>query len=957
MVVRLSSCKFHATMPNQTFQQELAHELLTKYNGDLSSLAVMFPSLRARTFFNDAIASAIDHPVWQPMWLSIDDIMEQASGLHRGERIRLISELYKVYVVHHPLETFDKFYFWGDMLISDFDMIDRYMIDATQLLRNIRDIKELETDVSYLTPEQLRIISFWRSIGDNDSLSEQKLRFLKIWNSLPAIYTEYRKRLCELKIAYPGMIYRTTAERIKCGEDIGLPKKHFIIAGFNALSKSEKILFNHIATSAHGADFYWDYDNYYTKSRWHEAGVFMRENIANYPASGNISVDNFRERPKQIESIACVSNVVQCKYVAKILESLPDEELDKRTAIVLTDESLLIPLLHSLPERVKRVNVTMGYPLKNSLVYSFVERIIELQAHSRTKGEEQIFYHVDVTGLLSHPYISGICSNEASRLMEHINSNRIVSISASQLAECELLKELFSRHTSWQELGRYITRVISLIERDIESPMQAEYLHIAYEEVVKLIHSIERCDIEMPMEVFPSLLRRHLQTVTIPYVGEPLEGIQIMGILETRNVDFKNVIILSMTDATFPGDKTGQSSFIPYNLRAAYGMPTPEEHEAMYAYYFYRIVQRAEHVSMLYCSRADDKSTGERSRYIYQLEYESPYPITKRSVGVDLTISDAQSITITKGERERAILDRYLRPDEQHTLSPTALFRYIECPLKFYLSSVAHLRTPDEVSDTIDALMFGNILHETMQELYTPLIEISNPESQIDALRKQEIVEQAVDKTIGRIMLGDEKATTAEFTGDTLLVRDIIIKYIIRGIMRYDKDNSGYTIAGLEDEVKCRYAISNNRKVNLSGRADRIDRLADGTMQIIDYKSGNTPHLEFNGMENLFRGTAMERVSNIFQTLLYSMMLHKRDGCEALPSLYFASKMHDKAYSPKIVNRATGELIERYSDHAAEFEQELTTALEELFDYETPFQQVEDVDMCKYCDYKRICRR
>lgn len=944
-------------MSQQSFQQELAHELLTKYHNDLSSLVVMFPSLRARVFFNDAIASVIDHPVWQPSWLSIDDIMEQASGLHRADRIRLISELYKIYVVHHPSESFDKFYFWGDMLISDFDMIDRYMIDAMQLLRNIEDIKELEADVSYLTPEQLRIISFWRSIGENDSLSEQKQRFLKIWRSLPKIYTEFTTHLRELKIAYPGMIYRTTAERIKRGEDIGLPSKHFIIAGFNALSQSEKILFNHIAVSPQGADFYWDYDNYYTRNKWHEAGMFMRENIAHYPTNGNISTDNFTTHPKQIESIACVSNVVQCKYVAEILNSLPEEELDKRTAIVLTDESLLIPLLHSLPKRVKRVNVTMGYPLKSSLVYSFIERIIELQAHSRVKGEEELFYHVDVTGLLSHPYIAGTCGVEATKILEHINSNRIISVTASLFAESEPLSRLFTRHNTWRELGGYIANIVALIERDIDEPLQGEYLHIAYEETMKLIRSIERCEIEISVEIFTSLLRRHLQTVTIPYVGEPLEGVQIMGILETRNVDFKNVIILSMTDATFPGDKSGQSSFIPYNLRAAYGMPTPEEHEAMYAYYFYCLVQRAESVSMLYCSRADDKSTGERSRYIYQLEYESPYTIAKRSVGVDLTISENEEIEVAKGAKERALLERYLDDDEQHTLSPTALFRYIECPLKFYLNSIAHLRTPDEVSDTIDALMFGNILHESMQELYTPLIGVSNPMAQIEKLRKRDVVERAVDKTIGRIMLGDEEATTDDFTGDTLLVRDIIIKYIIRGIMRYDKESDGFTIVGLEDEVKCRYALSDGRKVNLSGRADRIDKLPNGTLQIIDYKSGNTPHLEFNGMGNLFRGTPKERISNIFQTLLYSMMLYKRDGSEAMPTLYFASKMLSDDYSPNILNIETGEIVERYSDHAAEFEEELTAALEELFDYDTPFRQVENVDMCKYCDYKKICRR
>ena len=945
-------------MIQQSFHKELAHELLNRYNGDLSSLVVMFPSLRARAFFNDAIASIIERPIWQPSWMSIDEAMERLSGLRRGERIRLISELYKIYHKYHPKEEFDKFYFWGDMLVNDFDMIDRYLIDAQQLLRNIEDIKELETDVSYLTPEQLKIISFWRSIGEEGSLSEQKRYFLKIWRSLPKIYEEYRTRLQDLKIAYPGMIYREATERIKAGKTEGLPNKRFIVAGFNALSASEKRLFDHLATRAEGAEFYWDYDRYYTDNRWHEAGKFMRDNIVNYPTTSSaITNDNFIKRPKQMEAIACVSNAVQCKYVNQILERIPTEELDKRTAIVLTDESLLIPLLHSLPKSVSKVNVTMGYPLKNTLAYSFVERMIELQAHSRSKGDEELFYHVDVVGLLSHPYIVSACREEASALIGEINKNKIISVNGSLFAGNTILSTLFKRHDKWREIGAYIRRVVGLIEGLTEEEIQSEYLRIMGEELAKLIGSIESCTIELSTEIFTSLLRRHLQAITMPYNGEPLEGVQIMGILETRNIDFKNVIILSMTDATFPGDKSGQSSFVPYNLRAAYGMPTPEEHEAMYAYYFYRLIQRAESVTMLYCSRADDRSTGECSRYIYQLDYESPYKIAKRSIGVDLTISESSTLMVHKGAKERAILDRYLDESQKHTLSPTALFKYVECPLKFYLSSIAKLRTPDEVSDTIDALTFGNIMHETLQELYTPLIGNDTPSTEITKLCKHSIVERAVSSKMGELLLGDKQATTKEFTGDMLLVRDIIVKYIMRGIMRYDIANKDYKIAGLEDEVKCRYEISNGREVNLSGRADRIDILKDESLQVIDYKSGNTPHLKFAGMENLMFGSAKDRISNIFQTLLYAMMLRKSKGCDAKPTLYYASKMLSDDYSPEIVNTETAEVIERYSAHAEEFEKGLSTILEELFDYETPFRQVEDIDMCKYCDYKKICRR
>ena len=938
---------------NRSFQQELAERLLERHSGDLSSLIMLFPSLRARTFFNNALSQLVTKPTWQPKWTTIDTLMESISGLVRGERIRLITELFKIYKKYHPNETIDKFYFWGDMLIADFDMIDKYRVDASQLLRNIEEIKELEVDVSYLTPEQLRIISFWKSIGDNDSLSEQKKRFLHIWRTLPKIYEEYRSQLASLGFAYTGMIYRTAIERITNKEEIKLPKGRFVIAGFNALSTTEKILFDYLATR--GAEFYWDADDYYVNNESHEAGMFMRDNLKSYPPTEPISSNNFRNTDKHIRSIACVSNVVQCKYASQLLEELSKNgPLDKRTAIVLTDENMLIPMLHSLPESVDRVNITMGYPLKITLVHSFIERLLELQAHSRKREQSDAFYHVDVLSILSHPYIVDIDNEKPAAIYNNIVTNRIVSVDSTMFSEDDALSVIFSKKDNWQSIAQYLLDVLSMLlsNRNKLDSMQVDYIQVAYDEIVKLKLSVEKCDTEITSEIFVSVVRRHLQTITIPYEGEPLEGVQIMGILETRNIDFDNVILLSMTDTNFPGDKTGQSSFIPYNLRAAYGLPTPEQHEAMYAYYFYRLIQRAKNVSMLYCSRADEKSTGERSRYMYQLEYESHYPIEKLSIGVDLGVDEVKPIEVVKGEYEQQILNKFLQPDSKKSLSPTALFRYIECPLKFYLHSVAILRPQDEISDTIDALTFGNILHLTMQNLYKKFKNVSNPMDEIKKLRKRNTIEEAVDQTIVNILNIDKKS----FSGDTILVKDIIVKYILEGILRYDSLSKGFTINRLEEDVNYTHPISNGRCVNLQGVADRIDIVGD-KLQIIDYKSGNTPHLEFYGINKLFNGNASEKISNIFQTLLYSMMLYRQEGTETQPTLYFASKMLSDDYSPKIFNKEKKEYIERYSDYAEEFEKELNIALEELFDYSTAFKQTEDVDTCKYCDFKKICRR
>ena len=371
----------------------------------------------------------------------------------------------------------------------------------------------------------------------------------------------------------------------------------------------------------------------------------------------------------------------------------------------------------------------MGYPLKNSLIYSFLELLYILQTHSHPRDKSSRFYHQDVTRILTHPYIVDCCGKEAKRFADMIVSKRMISIEESLFADHALLSRIFVKRVEWQAMGAYMLDIIDIIMQHMpaDEHMQREHLRIASEEITKTIRSIERCNITISADVFHSLLRRHLQTITIPYEGKPLEGIQILGILETRNIDFKNVIILPMTDANFPGNRTDQASFIPYSLRLAYDMPTPEQHEAMYAYYFYRLLQRAKRVEMLYCSRADDKSTGECSRYIYQLDFESPYNIDKHTVGVDLNVEEERPIEVVKGEYEMAMLGRYMDDNTKHSLSPTALHSYVRCPLSFYFKYIANLKSRNELTNKIDASTLGDILHKAMETLYARIENKPNP--------------------------------------------------------------------------------------------------------------------------------------------------------------------------------------------------------------------------------------
>ncbi len=980
----------------KSFLHEVAEDLYAKYGDRVGELKVLLPSRRARLFFSEALATTAQRPIWEPSWVEIDSLMGEIAGIKVGEHIRLIAELYRVYVEHHPTETFDRFYFWGEILLADFDMVDKYMINADMLFRNISDIKELETDLSYLSKEQISIIvSFWSSIADGsegEDLSEYKRRFLKVWQSLRAIYHQYRKNLKQIGIAYPGMVHRIAAERLKSeGGDIIDNKHHYVVAGFNALSKCENILFETLKNSS-TTHFYWDWDSYYAQNEEQEAGLFIKKNIKDFTPSTDISHNNF-EQPKEVEVVASSSSSLQCKYVAEILDGIVKDGgvIDKRTAIVLTDESLLLPLLYALPKYVGRVNVTMGYPLRHSLAYSFIERLLQLQNRARQSATdaEVNFYHTDVVGLLAHPYLDGVFDKRVvAKLERQICEERLIRVPQPLLQFDNISREIFVKCDDWSDLSSYIRRVIDHViaapqmdddEGDDaaqdDAAQKVEFLSFLSDQIVKLHNSIEQCSIGLLTSTYISLLRRHLQPLRIPFEGEPLEGLQVMGILETRNLDFDNVIILSMNDDNFPGNSVTQPSYIPYNLRAAYELPTPEHHDGVYAYYFYRLVQRSQRLWMLYCSCADEMSTGEQSRYITQLDFESPFELRRIDVGVDVNIFDSETIEVAKQGVVAEQLRRYICEGVQRShngeeswglkkLSPTAICQYVACPMRFYFSSLAGIRTRDEeLLEQVDAPMFGTILHDAMQELYKPLIGVSNLSDGL-ALIKPKDIDKAVIESIDKNYFRKKgKSITKEsLSGDLMLVHEIVSNYISNGVVRFDRSNPNFEVMGVEMEVEHLVTLSNGQPLRLWGISDRIDLMKDGSLRVVDYKTGES-HLEFKGVKSLFFGEERGSQANILQTLLYSYMLResRNKGEMVLPSLYYVRKMNGDEYSPLLID-TEGQRTTIDSSNFGEYYDStlplISQKLDEMFDFDTPFRQCDDPETtCRYCDYKELCRR
>lgn len=965
--------------------------------------------------------------MWEPEWLSIDDMMSPIAGVVPCDKMRLITELFVVYRRYHKSETFDKFYFWGEVLLKDFDQIDKYRIDAEMLFRNVSELKDLESDLSFLTEEQREVVRlFWHSFdsamtgadgasdGASDGVndSDYTKKFQQIWSSLADIYREYTDRLKSLGVGYTGLIHRLAADKIKqCSEvgAIGEPlfdcsvENPYVIIGFNALSECEKVLFRELQRC--GALFYWDYDNYYCANKAQEAGLFIRKNIELFPEAkafndptvsatshDNLAASHGNSQSKNIEVVACSSNVLQCKHVAEIFRSkriagVDVERINSNTAVVLTDESLLTPLLYALPGgEGSKFNVTMGHPLRQSLAYSFVERLLLLQGRSKVGS----FYHIDVVGLLRHPYLN-FDSKVSGDIIKSIENEHLIQVPATLLVGgSELMQLIFTHTKDWESYADYLISVLKCAididcgDSGLEADQRVEFLHIFAEHLVTLRNSIASCNdaleggespIELTKEIFVSLLRRTLQSLRIPYESDPLDVPQVMGILETRTLDFENVIILSMNDENFPGNRFSEPSYVPYNLRFGYGMPTPEHHDGVYAYYFYRLISRAKNITMLYCSKADDKSTGEQSRYITQLEFESGIEIKRRELGVDAGIIPKGDLVISKSDdfvRER--LQRYFDSDKtkRRRLSATTLFRYVACPMRFYFGSVADIYgDSDEVSDDVDVQTFGKIMHKALEILY------STP-SPFTLGDLQGVTAQMIDDAV-KTAIAEEinvKDSTS-YNGDLVLVYEVIKRYV-RNIIDYDI-NSGIDFKVIGNEVKFEHDLTlmSGATITLKGLCDRVDELNGGsTLRIVDYKSGKA-HCSMESMESTFNGNGEQRQSNIFQTLLYSYIYsRKADYSAVVPVLYGARNIHTPGYSSLLENKrgdhfevkdASGNVtsnielpkgpLESYTkDYDTLFTHYFHTLLEEIFDLDTPFTKCADREnTCKYCDYTQLC--
>lgn len=958
----------------ESFLKLVAADLYKHTEGNLAHTAVVFPNKRAGLFFNEYLAQESDSPIWSPAYVSISELFRSLSPWEVGDPVKLVCELYKIFRREtQSTETLDDFYFWGEMLISDFDDADKNKVDTDKLFSNLQDLRNIMDDYTFIDDEQEEAI---RQFFQNFSIERRtalKERFISLWDVLGNIYKGFRESLASQNIAYEGMMYRHVIEHLDVDK---LPYEKYVFVGFNVLNKVEHTLFTQLR-DAGKAVFYWDYDEFYKRENrqavTHEAGEFIRRNLRDFPSPLPDELFNNLSKPKEVHYIASSTENAQARYLPQwIRNNLTTPE--KETAVVLCNEALLQPVLHSLPAEVKHVNITMGFPLSQTPVYSFLIALLELHTHGFNFKSGRYTFQSVVT-LLKHPYTRQL-TGQAELLEKELTGNNRFYPLPGELGKDEFLTRLFTplsgnlnlcirlSETLQQVAGIYQTNTSGTGDTDAFNQLYRESLFKAYTTINRFRTLIEEDELTVQPETFRRLLVKVLSATNIPFHGEPAIGMQVMGVLETRNLDFRHLVLLSVNEGQLP-KSGGDSSFIPYNLRKAFGMTTIEHKIAVYAYYFYRLLQRAERITLMYNTSSDGLNRGEWSRFMLQFLIEWPHPITRQFLEAGQSPQGTSPITVEKTpdvmRRMQSLFD--VRANPKAKFSPSALNYYLDCPLKFYYRYVAGLSAPDEVSAEIDSATFGSIFHYAAEHIYKDLTthgKVIHKEALETLLRNEVKLQDYVDAAFKELFFHVPQNEKPEYNGVQLINSAVIARYL-KQLLQNDLRYAPFTFVASEIEVDEPIDIQTPRgviKSRIGGIIDRMDS-KDGTLRIVDYKTGGDADTPPN-VESLFVPDK-KRSNYVFQTFLYAAILcRKQPTMKIAPALLYIHRAATETYSPVIQMgepRKPKEAVEDFSNYEKEYRERLQGLLEEIFHPEKSFTQTETIEKCAYCDFKALCRR
>lgn len=956
----------------ETFLKQVAHDLYNKTEGNFTKVAIVFPNKRASLFFNEYLAQESDRPIWSPTYVSISELFRQSSDLSIADPIKLVCDLYKVFQkATGSKETLDDFYFWGEMLIADFDDADKNMADTHALFSNLKDLNELMDNYDFLEEGQKEALSqFFHNFSINQ-VTELKQRFISMWNVLGDIYTEYKALLESQSIAYEGMLYRQVIEQLDVE---ALPYNKYIFVGFNVLNKVEHTLFKKL-NEAGKAMFYWDYDTFYLNKTPHEAGEFIRRNLRDFPSELPASFFDNLNQPKEVTFIESPTENGQVRYLPQwIRENLTSQE--KETAVVLCNEALLQPVLHALPDNVKHINITMGFPLSQTPAYSFVNALMELHTSGYNPNNGRYLF-AEVISVLKHPYTRQL-SPEAEKLEQTLTRDNRFYPLPSELKQDNVLELLFTPRRNNLDLCSMLSEALKEVaviyqqqaasHSDAFDQLYRESLFKTYTLVNRFHTLIESKELNVQAGTFQRLLTRVMSSSSIPFHGEPAIGMQVMGVLETRNLDFRHLIMLSVNEGQLP-KAGGDSSFIPYNLRKAFGMTTIDHKIAVYAYYFYRLMQRVEKVTLVYNTATDGINRGELSRFMLQFLIEWGYPVLRKQLEAAQSPQSSAPIIIEKTpdvmERMKSVFD--FRNNPKALISPSALNCYLDCPLKFYYKYVALLSAPDEVTADIDSAKFGSIFHYAAEHIYKDLTAHGKliSKENLETLLKDEVrLQTYVDNGFKELFFNLPQNEQPEYNGIQLINSAVIVKYI-QQLLRNDLRYAPFTFVGSEQRIFENieiYTPTGDIQSRIGGIIDRIDAKGE-SLRIVDYKTGGDADTPAN-VQSLFIPDK-KRSNYVFQTFLYASIVckklrEKNDSRLVAPALLYIHRAASENYSPVIQMgepRKPKEPVDNFAQYEGDFRENLKTLLEDIFNPDISFTQTEIEDKCAYCDFKALCKK
>ena len=956
----------------ETFLKQVAHDLYNKTEGNFTKVAIVFPNKRASLFFNEYLAQESDRPIWSPTYVSISELFRQSSDLSIADPIKLVCDLYKVFQkATGSKETLDDFYFWGEMLIADFDDADKNMADTHALFSNLKDLNELMDNYDFLEEGQKEALSqFFHNFSINQ-VTELKQRFISMWNVLGDIYAEYKALLESQSIAYEGMLYRQVIEQLDVE---ALPYNKYIFVGFNVLNKVEHTLFKKL-NEAGKAMFYWDYDTFYLNKTPHEAGEFIRRNLRDFPSELPASFFDNLNQPKEVTFIESPTENGQVRYLPQwIRENLTSQE--KETAVVLRNEALLQPVLHALPDNVKHINITMGFPLSQTPAYSFVNALMELHTSGYNPNNGRYLF-AEVISVLKHPYTRQL-SPEAEKLEQTLTRDNRFYPLPSELKQDNVLELLFTPRRNNLDLCSMLSEALKEVaviyqqqaasHSDAFDQLYRESLFKTYTLVNRFHTLIESKELNVQAGTFQRLLTRVMSSSSIPFHGEPAIGMQVMGVLETRNLDFRHLIMLSVNEGQLP-KAGGDSSFIPYNLRKAFGMTTIDHKIAVYAYYFYRLMQRAEKVTLVYNTATDGINRGELSRFMLQFLIEWGYPVLRKQLEAAQSPQDSTPIIIEKTpdimERMKSVFD--IRNNPKALISPSALNCYLDCPLKFYYKYVALLSAPDEVTADIDSAKFGSIFHYAAEHIYKDLTAHGKliSKENLETLLKDEVrLQTYVDNGFKELFFNLPPNEQPEYNGIQLINSAVIVKYI-QQLLRNDLRYAPFTFIGSEQRIFENIEICTSTgdiQSRIGGIIDRIDSKGE-SLRIVDYKTGGDADTPAN-VQSLFIPDK-KRSNYVFQTFLYASIVckklrEKNDSRLVAPALLYIHRAASEKYSPVIQMgepRKPKEPVDNFAQYEGDFRENLKTLLEDIFNPDISFTQTEIEDKCAYCDFRALCKK